>query len=162
MLSKLEQTRSVFAGKHHAIDAFLDARQALLVEYIRLAGLSPQRSKSRPLPCGDAIQHFCDLLVDYVSASHFEIYEHVMRAYESARGEQLALVEAIYPRLRACTELALRFNDKYGNASDDDLLTLDEDLNRLGPMLEARFRYEDQLVQALRLLERLATTEAAQ
>ncbi|MGL5287043.1 MAG: sigma D regulator [Aeromonas sp.] len=155
MLSKLEETRKVYAGKHRAIDAFLDARQSLLVEFIRLAGLSPNRNKPRPLPCSEAIQHFCDLLVDYVSAGHFEIYNHVMHAYENAKGEQLALAQEIYPKLRACTDFALRFNDKYSGASEDDLLSLDEDLNRLGPVLEQRFRLEDQLVKELHVVDQL-------
>ncbi|ENY73400.1 Rsd/AlgQ family anti-sigma factor [Aeromonas diversa] len=158
MLSKLEQTRQKYAGQHRAIDAFLDARQTLLVEYIKLAGLSGQRNKSRPLPCCTAISQFCDLLVDYVSAGHFEIYDHVMHAYENAKGDQLVLAQSIYPKLRACTDFALRFNDKYAEAQEDDLLSLDEDLNRLGPVLEERFRQEDQLVNALQLLDQLTTT----
>lgn len=162
MLSKLEQTRAVYAGKHHAIDAFLDARQALLVEYIQLAGFTPQRGKHRSLPCCESIQHFCNNLVDYISASHFEIYDHVMGAYESAKGEQLALAETIYPKLRACTDVVLRFNDKYSNAGEDDLLTLDDDLNRLGPVLETRFCLEDQLVKALHIVERLSDKTTTQ
>ena len=38
MLTELEQTKRALAGKHRAIDDWLDARQALLVEYMRLAG----------------------------------------------------------------------------------------------------------------------------
>ena len=50
MLTELEQTKRALAGKHRAIDDWLDARQALLVEYMRLAGLTPARTKQRSLP----------------------------------------------------------------------------------------------------------------
>ena len=50
MLTELENTKRALAGKHRAIDDWLDARQALLVEYMRLAGLMPTKSKQRSLP----------------------------------------------------------------------------------------------------------------
>ena len=36
MLTELEKTKRALAGKHKAIDDWLDARQALLVEYLSL------------------------------------------------------------------------------------------------------------------------------
>ena len=118
MLTKLEQTKQALAGKHKAIDDWLDARQALLVEYMRLAGLTPARTKQRNLPKTEELQHFCEKLVDYVSAGHFEIYHHVVTAFEQASGDKLELAKRIYPHIRACTEFALEFNDKYSNADE--------------------------------------------
>ena len=57
MLTELEQTKRALAGKHRAIDDWLDARQALLVEYMRLAGLMPTKSKQRSLPGHVELQH---------------------------------------------------------------------------------------------------------
>ena len=46
------------------------------------------------------------------------------------------------------TKLYEQFNDKYGEAADDEaLLELDGDLDRLGQALEERFRLEDRLVK---------------
>ncbi len=50
MLTELEQTKRALAGKHRAIDDWLDARQALLVEYMRLAGLTPPAPSSARCP----------------------------------------------------------------------------------------------------------------
>ncbi len=97
MLTELEQTKRALAGKHRAIDDWLDARQALLVEYMRLAGLTPARTKQRSLPGHVELQGFCERLVDYVSAGHFEIYNHVVTAFEQASGDKLELAKRIYP-----------------------------------------------------------------
>ncbi|MGY3865627.1 Rsd/AlgQ family anti-sigma factor [Aeromonas bivalvium] len=157
MLTELEKTKRALTGKHKAIDDWLEARQALLVEYIRLAGLSPSRSKQqRCLPGCPELQQFCEQLVDYVSAGHFEIYHHVVNAFEQASGDSLELAKRIYPRIRSCTEFALEFNDKYSDASEEQLLSLDEDLNKLGPVLEDRFKYEDRLISALHVVETLS------
>jgi len=156
MLTKLEQTKQALAGKHKAIDDWLDARQALLVEYMRLAGLTPARSKQRSLPRQEDLQHFCNKLVDYVSAGHFEIYHHVVTAFEQASGETLALAKRIYPHIRASTEFALEFNDKYSDPDEAQLLVLDDDLNELGQVLEDRFKQEDRLVKALHVVESLS------
>ena len=160
MLTKLEQTKQALAGKHKAIDDWLDARQALLVEYMRLAGLTPARTKQRNLPKTEELQHFCEKLVDYVSDGHFEIYHHVVTAFEQASGETLELAKRIYPHIRTSTEFALEFNDKYSDADEAQLLLLDDDLNELGPVLEERFKQEDRLVKALHVVESLTTQQA--
>ncbi|MBL0457577.1 sigma D regulator [Aeromonas enteropelogenes] len=160
MLTKLEQTKQALAGKHKAIDDWLDERQALLVEYMRLAGLTPARAKQRCLPKPEELQHFCDKLVDYVSAGHFEIYHHVVTAFEQASGETLELAKRIYPHIRTSTEFALEFTDKYSEADEAQLLLLDEDLNQLGPVLEERFKQEDRLVKALHVVESLSAQQA--
>ena len=90
------------------------------------------------------------------SAGHFEIYNHVVTAFEQASGDKLELAKRIYPHIRACTEFALEFNDKYSNADEAQLLQLDEDLNQLGPVLEDRFKQEDRLVKALQVVESLS------
>ena len=156
MLTELEKTKRALAGKHRAIDDWLDARQALLVEYMRVAGLTPARNKQRSLPSPSELQRLCDQLVDYVSAGHFEIYNHEVAAFEQASGDKLELAKRIYPHIRECTEFALEFNDKYSNADEAQMLLLDEDLNQLGPVLEDRFKQEDRLVKALQVVESLS------
>lgn len=160
MLTKLEHTKQALSGKHKAIDDWLDARQALLVEYIHLAGLMPSRGKQRSLPKPDELQQFCVKLLDYVSAGHFEIYHHVVAAFEQASGETLDLAKQIYPKIRASTEFALNFNDKYCAPDEEQWLQLDDDLNQLGPVLEERFKQEDRLVKALHVIESLCAQPA--
>ena len=80
----------------------------------------------------------------------------MVTAFEQASGDKLELAKRIYPHIRACTEFALEFNDKYSNADEAQLLQLDEDLNQLGPVLEDRFKQEDRLVKALQVVESLS------
>ena len=156
MLRKMAQSKAKLAGKHEALDTFMDARQALLVEYIRLS------TNRKVLPEPIELTEFCSQLVDYVSAAHFEIYDYVMAAYEAARGNGRTLAERIYLRLKKSTVLALDFHDKYAQVDNDQvLLELDHDLNTLGEMLAERFSLEDRLVFAISLLNHLSVNEPA-
>lgn len=154
MLRKMEQTKAQLAGKHHALDAFINARQHLLVEYIRL-------STNKTLPSQAELEEFCGQLVDYVSAGHFEIYDYVVAAYEAAKGNARQLAERIYPRIKQNTDEALNFHDKYSQADEDTLLELDQDLGHLGEVLEERFELEDKLVSAIALVDHLGSGQPA-
>lgn len=156
MLRKMAQSKAKLTGKHQALDTFMDARQALLVEYIRLS----TNKKALPLP--QELAAFCSQLVDYVSAAHFEIYDYVMAAYEAARGNGRTLAERIYVRLKKSSVFALDFHDKYAQVDNDQLLLeLDTDLSTLGELLEERFSLEDRLVFATSLLNHLSINEPA-
>lgn len=155
MLGKLEQTKAKLGGIHKALDTFLNARQQLLVEYIRLS------TNKKTLPANEELHEFCGQLVDYVSAGHFEVYDHVLAAYEASTGNARVLAERIYPRIKRNTDEALNFHDKYHEADDEVMMELDQDLNRLGEVLEERFSLEDRLVTAIRLADHLDTSEPA-
>lgn len=156
MLSQMAQSQDKLTGKHHALDAFIEARQALLVEFIRLS------TDKKSLPAAEDLSQFCSQLVDYVSAAHFEIYDYVMAAYEAARGKGRTLAEGIYVRLKKGSVQALDFHDKYAQVDNDEvLLELDQDLNLLGEMLAERFNLEDRLVFAVSLLSHLNSNEPA-
>ncbi|MGO4998140.1 sigma D regulator [Oceanisphaera sp. W20_SRM_FM3] len=156
MLRKMAQSKAKLSGKHQALDAFMEARQELLVEYIRLS------TNKKALPSPQELTDFCSQLVDYVSAAHFEIYDYVMAAYEAARGSGRTLAERIYLRLKKSSVQALDFHDKYAQVDEDQLLPeLDEDLSILGEMLEERFSLEDRLVFAVSLLNHLSVNEPA-
>lgn len=157
MLTKLEQTQRQLAGQNSAVDAWLTARRTLLCRFIAL-------TKSKNLPCASDIQDFCQHLVDYVSAGHFEIYHYVVEAFEHASGRRLSLANRIIPRIEHNTERLMAFHDAYGEIAEDDesLMDLDEHLNELGPLLEERFRLEDRLVAVLDLLDALSESAAAQ
>ncbi|OIN13492.1 Rsd/AlgQ family anti-sigma factor [Oceanisphaera psychrotolerans] len=154
MLRKMEQTKAQLAGKHQALDTFINARQNLLVEYIRLS------TDKKTLPTEEELVEFCGQLVDYVCTGHFEIYDYVVAAYEAARGNARVLAERIYPLIKKNTDEALNFHDKYTQASEDTLMELDGDLSQLGEILEERFELEDRLVSAISLVDHLDTGKA--
>jgi regulator of sigma D len=161
MLVTLDKIRQQVAGKHPAIDSWLDVRRNLLVEYMQLAGLMPPYRKTQP--SNEALSEFCGHLVDYISAGHFEIYEILIAAYEQ-QGKHISLTNKLIDRIQDTTEAILDFNERYSEVSDEDMPTLDTDLSQLGLTLEERFKLEDRLVLVLNVLgdsepsEKSATT----
>lgn len=155
MLTWLNKTRQRYGGRHESVDALLDARHTLLVQFVGL--LDARKNRRKCLPSCHAIQEFCSDLMDYVTAGHFEIYQRVVDAIEAASGRRQSVANRILPRIQTTTEFVLDFNDKYGGEQIDEeqWLHLDEDLNQLGPILEERFRQEDRLVRALQIMDEI-------
>mgnify|MGYP001947932658 FL=1 len=151
MLTRNELAKQRWAGAHAAIDVWLQARQELLVEYFMLAGLPPYARESQALPAASDITHFCGLLMDYVSAGHFEIYDKVIRNSQGAPAESLQHVEDdVFPHIAETTNAALDFNDTYGHiTADTNLPKFDADLSVLGEALSLRMELEDQLLAML-------------
>ncbi|KZN50413.1 Rsd/AlgQ family anti-sigma factor [Pseudoalteromonas luteoviolacea] len=150
MLSRLEQAQQKWGGSHSVIDNWLMERQELLLLYYKVAGLSPFESSDKALPEQVQIQSFCQILMDYLSAGHFEVYDNIVAACKEKGPESLKLAQSIYPKITASTDLALDFNDKYAEAnSDNPLADFDKDLSTLGEALEQRFGLEDELIDNL-------------
>jgi len=102
------------------------------------------------LPEPSQIQAFCQILMDYLSAGHFEVYDDIAKACEKKGLESQQLANTIYPRISDTTDIALDFNDKYAEVDAEDLLTgFDNDLSVMGEALEARFALEDELIDNL-------------
>jgi regulator of sigma D len=91
------------------------------------------------------LQEFCGVLVEYVSAGHFEIYEQLTgeaKAFGDTRGLELA--ETLYPRIDVITEKLLAFNDLC-----DAGQCVAEKFKELGGLLHERFELEDCLIEVL-------------
>jgi regulator of sigma D len=143
-LNKAELAQSRFSGRFAAVDRWLDSRKRLLVQYLQLTG------GRAVLPSCTAISEFCDILVDYVSAGHFEIYQELLQEAERNGPEAEALVKQLYPRIASSTDIALAFNDRYAEPEDELLIErLDADLAQLGVALAERFEREDELLALL-------------
>ncbi|WP_440054785.1 sigma D regulator [Pseudoalteromonas sp. T1lg65] len=150
MLTQLEQAQQKWGGSHTVIDAWLAERQELLVLYYKVAGLAPDQKKNGSLPDSVAIQSFCQILMDYLSAGHFEIYDNLVEACQEKGPESLQLAQSLYPKITDTTDVALDFNDKYAEIDSEDMLEdFDKDLSNLGEVLEYRFELEDELIENL-------------
>ncbi|QDF76686.1 Rsd/AlgQ family anti-sigma factor [Shewanella marisflavi] len=150
MLKQLERAEQKWGGANKLIDQWLNHRRKLLINYCQIAGLPPYEAMDKSLPAFNSVKEFCDLLVDYVSEGHFEVYDRVMTACEKNGESSHSLAQTIVPKISETTDLALDFNDKYTSASDDKILyQLDKDLSSLGDAMETRFQLEDQLLEAL-------------
>lgn len=133
-------------GVSAMIDRWLQERQQLIVQFCALSGVheySPSTERS-----ANRLQQFCQLLVDYMSAGHFEIYYQLLREAETFADGSAELGKALFPRIDATTERAMHFNDQYAdNAGPHKQLS--RDLSVLGEDLAARFEWEDQLIDAM-------------
>ena len=133
--------------KNNAVSNWLSERNQLLVQYFRLSG---KRDNSY-LPDSSQINQFCDLLIDYVSAGHFEVYEQIVVACETNGQESILLLEKLYPEISETTDIVVNFNDKYSQFSEESALRqLDNDLSLLGEAIAKRVELEDNLIDTLR------------
>lgn len=129
------------------IQHLLSERRDMLVLFCRVAGLDPFADRKAQ---ADVLQAFCQILVDYMAAAHFSLYQRIVEGTERRRGV-LALAGEIYGRIEACTQTAIWFNDKYDRLRDAAFeADLHADLSVLGEALATRIELEDRLIAALR------------
>lgn len=131
-------------GTSSRISHLLAARQRLLVRYSSAAGLEPYTTDK---PVADVMREFLQVLVDYVAAAHFELYNRIEEQKERRRAV-VDVAKRHRPRLTETTHQAVAFNDKYENFSDALADSLADDLSELGELLAARFELEDELFAA--------------
>lgn len=135
-----------WSGVNDMIERWLEERQAMIVQYCGVSGVhqfSPTQSHRR-------LESFCQILVDYVSAGHFEIYYQLLREAEEFKDGSAELAKSLFPYLNATTEAALEFNDKYSVAQQGEQLEeLSNHLSKLGETLESRFELEDRLIEVM-------------
>ncbi|MCY7294738.1 sigma D regulator [Alteromonas sp. a30] len=144
MLTKLAQAKEKWGGFNTTIDNWFEERKQLLVQYCQLAGLPPFE-RTDALPRKADIEAFCEILMDYISAGHFEIYEKILDDTDD-----IALAEKILPKFSDSTDAALSFNDEFASIDEnDELNSFDNALAHLGQQLEDRFGYEDELINTL-------------
>ena len=131
MLENCRNARERWGGVSELIDRWLKDRQELLVHYCDLSGES-DFSQTEALK--QKFVRLCEVLVDYVSTGHFEIYEQLVREAREFNDGGLELAAKVYPRIEKTTEVALNFNDKLGDGglSEQDVKTLFDELSRLG------------------------------
>lgn len=150
MLRELEKAEQKWGGSNKLIDQWLENRRKLLVHYCQIAGLPPYGKAEKSLPSFERVKFFCDLLVDYVSEGHFEVYDRVVNACENSGPSSKSLAQQVLPKITSTTNVALDFNDKYAEAQDDQVLyELDDDLSELAHAMETRFELEDKLLEIL-------------
>lgn len=150
MLTQLEQTQQKYGGSNTVIDNWLAERQELLVRYCKLAGLPPFEKEAKTLPEPLPVNRFCQILIDYLSAGHFEVYDDIVKECEKHGPESAALAQKIYPEISSTTDVLVNFNDKYANLTENtDITGFDTDLSVVGQLLEERLELEDELIHTL-------------
>ncbi|WP_122614377.1 Rsd/AlgQ family anti-sigma factor, partial [Pseudomonas viridiflava] len=94
---------------------------------------------------GELLQDFCGVLMDYVSAGHFGVYDQLTKEAEAFGDERgLELADTLCPRLDAITEKLVAFNDLC-----DAGKCVAEKFKELGALLHERFELEDCQIEVL-------------
>ncbi|MBN7798254.1 sigma D regulator [Parahaliea mediterranea] len=138
--------REQYRAVESLITEWLKERRALLTTYTAMAvdvdhGPSPDSQHRRQ-------QALCELLVDYVSAGHFEVFHQLIEEAECFADGSNALAAGLMPAIGDTTEFILAYEEKYtGSAGNGDKLS--RDLSALGEILETRFELEDRLIAGL-------------
>lgn len=150
MLENCKTAQERWGGTHQMIDRWLESRKRTLVAYFKLKKDIAADQQSQPL------QEFCETLMDYVSAGHFEVYEQLIREAREFDDGGLDLAHRLYPSLETTTEFILTFNDKYDTAEQCSLHAdeLPVDLSQLGEQMTERFELEDHLIERLHNIHR--------
>ena len=149
MLENCKTKEERHEGVETLLNKWLEERQELIVLYCSMSGTS-----SFSPDCSSSItklRRFCQILLDYVSAGHFEVYGQLVKEAEAYCDGTETLLESLYPQLRATTETALAFNDTYDTDDHcrDAMALLKDRLSTLGEVMDQRFALEDELIQVL-------------
>ena len=149
MLKHAENSREHWGTVDKLVDRWLKERQELILLYCAVDGLREFTPKEAPVSV--KVQAFCDVLIDYMSAGHFEIYDELLQEAADFDEDYSELANTILPRIQASTRVAVDFNDKYTSKEvpEDSMPELATDLSGLGEQLVERFDLEDQLIEAL-------------
>lgn len=91
------------------------------------------------------LNEFCELLMDYVSRGHFEIYEKLQLAISQQEANLKRVPADWLTSLLSTTGTCLDFNDKYELTSH--LGQLEADLSNLALQLAQRLDFEDKIIE---------------
>lgn len=138
--------KAQFEAVEELITRWLRERRELLGKYTEIAVgadglLSPESLSQRQ-------KALCELLVDYISSGHFEVFHELLDEAESFEDGSSALAEKVMPAIADTTEVILAYEEKYGSGATENG-KLKRDLSALGEVLESRFLLEDQLIAGL-------------
>ncbi|MDR9439502.1 MAG: sigma D regulator [Halomonas sp.] len=149
MLEDCKNALERWGGVHELIDRWLHERRELL---IHLAALKQACDAELEAVNKARIDAFSELLMDYISAGHFEVYPQLREEAKAFDDHQaLELADRLLERLELSTELVLSFDRDYDSSSraQHHLRRLPAWLDRLTRGLSERFSLEDQLIARL-------------
>lgn len=145
MLENCQTAQERWGGVSDIIDKWLQDRKKLLVQYCKLSDVAEKINEENS---GAGVQALCQIMVDYMSAGHFEVYDQLLKeGQEFDDQDGLAAASECFKIVDSTTEDILDFNDKYQET--DDLGTIVKDLSDLGEVLAHRFEAEDSMIEVL-------------
>jgi regulator of sigma D len=135
-----------FDAVDNLLTRWLKERRQVLGKYTEIAVALDSNPQSETLERQQKL--LCELLVDYVSAGHFEVFDQLLNEAETFADGSGDLAKQLIPTIGDTTEVILAYEEKYagGQVYPD---TLKRDLSSLGEVLESRFVMEDRLIAGL-------------
>lgn len=149
MLEDCKNALERWGGVHTLIDRWLDQRRHLLVSFIELKEACDAELEA---VSKQPIDTFSELLMDYISAGHFEIYPQLAEEAQAFDDEAaLRIAEKLLERLDMSTEMVLAFDSDFGStlSCEQNIARLPAWIDRLARGLTERFALEDQLIARL-------------
>jgi len=128
------------------IDDLLRERRQMLV---LLADLIKLNLYNVDVRVQEALEEFLTILVDYIAAGHFGLYQRLVEGTERRQPVMEAARESL-GRITSSTDVAVRFSERYEKATpqvmNDHLAT---DLSGLAEQISIRVGLEDGLILAM-------------
>lgn len=156
MLEKCKSAKERWGGVSEIIDGWLEERQQLISQFVHL----PEHHIDDEL--NNRVQGFCQVLMDYLSSGHFEVYEQLLREGSDFADGSLEEAQALMPKIQISTDIALDFNDDFSsiiNPTVQQIRDFSERLSTLGESLEERFELEDEMIAVLHTSHRELVAE---
>jgi len=121
------------------IDSWLQERQHLLGLLYRILQIPPfEDDNNQDLLIKELLPEFCQILVDYMSAGHFKVFEKI--AATTTINQKLII------NILRTTIPAIEFSYLYATGTQP-LTTLKDDLDKLAKQIAKRLDWEDKLIQ---------------
>lgn len=146
MTNASNDLKEQFEAVEELLTRWLKERRTLLGKYTEIVVALDHRGEDEDLQLRQSV--LCELLVDYASVGHFEVFHELVEEAESFGDSSCALAAKLLSEIGATTEVILAYEEKYGDFSGRPE-KLKRDLSALGEVLESRFVLEDQLIASL-------------
>lgn len=149
MLNRSKRTKEGWLLVDDMVKRWMQQRVQLTQDFEGI--VTPIRSEEPVETLSTRINRFCQTLVDYVSAGHFEIYNELITEAREFNDGSLGTGIDLCKSIEQSTDLAIEFNDKFELDGHEAALLaqLPKHLVELGSVLNLRFELEDRLISAV-------------
>ena len=113
MPHKNSDPQQQFRSVEELLTRWLKERRELLGRYTEIVVAADGSSNGATLRPRQ--QALCELLVDYVSAGHFEVFNELLNEAESFADGSGSLAKQLIPAIGDTTEVILAYEEKYGD-----------------------------------------------
>ncbi len=145
-MTPTDNPKQQFLTVDELLGRWLQGRNTLLSKYTDIVLSTEASLDGTEIESGQ--KALGEVIVDYVSAGHFEVFHELINEAELFADGGRNLAARLIPEISDTTEFILAYEEKYG-AGQEYPETLERDLSALGEMLESRFELEDQLIAGL-------------